>query len=279
MEIYYIGVDGGGSKTHALLLNQEFKIIAESFSLSANIRTNLDLAYTSITTAIDELVNSYQLNCAQIRIGVGIAGYSVATNLAILKERLEAKYPIVKLESDCHIACLAAHQGNDGAIVICGTGIVSYIISNGISKQIGGWGFPHGDLGGAAWIGLEICKLLCKAVDQIIPYSPLLKAVYSKFNQDTIQYKSWLLKATPAEFAIVARLIPDFIATDEDAQLIFKNGLDEIRHYIALMQKTKLPLKLVGGLSPFYLKHLQEEYKGLSLSTIAPAVGAIYLVK
>jgi len=277
LENLVIGVDGGGSKTHAVLLNQNGEIIDESFSSSANIRTNVDLAYLSITAVIEKLVKQYQIPLQLLEIGVGVAGYSVTANLHILQRRLEAKYPQVKLQSDCHIACLAAHHGQDGAILICGTGVVGYVIKNGTVQQIGGWGFPHGDLGGGAWLGLEVCQLVCKAADQVIPWSELLKAVYRKFNQNYAEYKLWLLNATPGDFADIARYIPDFMTTDVNARRIFARGMREIKRYLTILQRQGLTLKLVGGLAQFYLGPLIEGFPDLTISDTAPALGATYL--
>ena len=272
---YVIGVDAGGSKTHAIIVDKNNQIITESFAGPGNISKNIDVAYASITEAIDTLLLKYQVK----KIGIGVAGYSVKHNLHILEQKLVAKYPHVKIQSDAHIACLAAHDGLEGAILICGTGVVGYSIMAGNSQQLGGWGYPHGDLGGGAWLGLEICKLVCKAADKIIPWSPLLTIVYSRFNDDYTQYKMWLLSATPGDMAGVARSISEFLISDSNARKIFDCGAAEVSQYLQTLEKQSLPLKLVGGLAPFYLNVLQQDFPGLSLSTAVPAMGATYLVR
>ena len=174
---------------------------------------------------------------------------------------------------------MAAHNGLDGAILICGTGVVGYTIIGDNSHQLGGWGYPHGDLGGGAWLGLEICKLVCKAADKIIPWSPLLAAVYSRFNNDYMQYKMWLLSATPGDLAGVARNIGEFLASDSNAHKIFDAGVAEVSQYLQVLAKQALPVKLIGGLAPFYLQVLQQEFPELTLATVPPAIGAAYLAR
>ncbi len=278
MANYIIGVDAGGSKTHALLLNEQGQTIAESISGPANISKNVDLAYTSITDAISQLLTHY--GKLPFKLGVGVAGYSATVNREELQRRLHEKYAGCILHSDCHIACLAAHKGGNGAVLICGTGVVGYAIKGEHSFQLGGWGFPHGDLGGGAWLGLEVCKLVCKAADGVIAWSPLLKAVYSKFNQDYTKYKTWLLSATPGDFAAIARLsfITEFLVNDSNAREIFDRGIAEVTQYLEIIEKRSLPIKLVGGLASFYLKTLRYDFPELNLSEVNPAIGAAYLV-
>lgn len=277
---YIIGVDGGGSKTHAVLLDQSGGVLDESFFGSANIRSNVDLAYTSITSAVDSLVLKHTLNPQQLKIGIGVAGYSAVNARELLEQRLSSVYPNFTLQSDAHIACLAANQGHDGAIVICGTGVVGYSIQNNTATQFGGWGFPHGDLGGGAWLGLEICKQVCKAIDKVIPWSPLLEQTYQRFNNNHTEYKTWLLEATPADFGTIARKLSEFLEVDTSAQQILQRGVAEVAQYIAmiLVQAKQLPLSLVGGLAKSYLPLLSTEFPALRISDVAPAIGASYLV-
>ena len=273
MNNYLIGVDAGGSKTHAVFFDKD----SQSFAGPANISKGVDIAYNSITTAVDELIIGYDIK--DIQIGIGIAGYSVATNREALEQKLLKKYPNLKLVSDCHLACLAAHSGQDGAIMICGTGVVAYSIKNGVEHQLGGFGYPHGDLGGGAWLGLEVCKHVCKAIDDIIPWSDLLKAVYAKFDNKKDEFKYWLLSATPGDFANIARssFIVDFLKTDINAREIFTQGINEILGYIKVLKKNNLSIKLVGGVAPFYLEAIQKEYPDITLSDVPPVFGVKYL--
>lgn len=280
MESYIIGVDGGGTKTHAVLFKDN-KLIGESYSGAANIRSNLSLAIQSITQVIDELITKYGLMKADVAIGIGVAGFSVVEKREQLKQYLTERYANVVLSSDCHIACLAAHNAEDGAIVICGTGVVGYSIVANQGLQIGGWGFSHGDLGGGAWLGLEICKSMCKAIDQVIAWSPLLENAYQRFNTDANQYKSWLLNATPSDFAQLAKLLLQYQDSDANAQRIIIAGANEVQAYIHALhwQFPQLSIKLVGGLATIYLPYFKESLPDLEIANEAPAIGAYYLLK
>lgn len=278
MNKYYIGVDAGGSKTHAILFNSNFKQIDEAYSGSANIRISEAGAYLAISCVIDELISKHKIT--NVKIGIGVAGYSVISNRERLQQRLNEKYKSCIIQSDCHIACLAAHNRCDGAVVICGTGVVGYVIKNNTYTQIGGWGFPHGDLGGASYLGLEACKLICKAIDKVIGWSPLLKHIYNKFGGEPQKFKNWLLTATPGDFAKAASLMLSSYSNDIYAEAIFNDGVSEMRQFTKAIAdaSTGYPLKLVGGLAHIYYEALLEVVPNLELCEITPAIGAIYMV-
>ena len=158
--------------------------------------------------------------------------------------------------------------------------MVAYYIRDGVGEQIGGWGFPHGDIGGGAWLGLELIRLLCKAIDGVIPYSPILVEIFKRFNNDKEKYKVWVLKAKASNYAEIAKLIVDYIDIDDNAKEVFDFGVTEIRKFIQrVINKTQnLPLKLVGGLSPFYLAKLVKIYPWLTVCDQSAALGAVQLV-
>jgi glucosamine kinase len=271
---FYIGVDGGGTKTHAVLVDDNLKQIDEVYGGPANIATDVDMAFISICEAIDTLLNKHNLPVKHI--GIGVAGYSVIQNRNLILEKLQKKYANITLNSDCHIACLAAHNNKDGAIIICGTGVVAYSIYNGHGTQIGGWGFPHGDLGGAAYLGLEIARFLCKAIDELVPWSQTLKELYIDFfGQDKHKYKMWLINAKASDYARITQFV--FAKPiDKFSSSLLERGVNEISELIAVLQKNnpKGSIKLVGGLAKLYIDWLQKKYPKLELNHTAPAIGA-----
>lgn len=274
---YYIGVDGGGTKTHAVLTDQELKTLGETYAGPANINTDVEGAYISICTAITNLLARHGLSLNQVKIGVGVAGYSVIENRKLIINRLQDKYQGIVLNSDCHIACLAAHNNQDGAIVICGTGVVGYTIQNGRAQQLGGWGFPHGDLGGAAYLGLEVARLLCSAIDGVIPWNDTLNAVYHKFFlKDEQKCKTWLINAKPSDYAEITKFV--FSGTTNNfTDLLLNQGANEIVQFIIALRKNKqnLPLKLVGGLAKLYIGKVKQACPEVEVSYTTPAIGAI----
>ncbi|MCX8514178.1 MAG: hypothetical protein ORN24_01270 [Burkholderiales bacterium] len=276
---YKIGIDGGGSKTRAILLNSQQQIIDSYTTTSSNIRYDISLAYTAITTCIDYFLAKHGLTVTNTTIGIGIAGYSVAKNQTQLLLQLQHKYNVpIKLASDCHIALLAVHGNNNGAILICGTGVVGYIADNQQHTQIGGWGFPQGDLGGAAHLGLLVSQFLCQAIDKVIPWSPLLETLYRNLGAAPEACKAYLINAKISDFASLAQYIKHQ-NNDIYAQQIRNIGLINIRNYVMAIYKlnSQIQLSILGGLAPYYYPDLITEFPNLTLSTVEPAIGATLL--
>ena len=118
---FYIGIDSGGSKTHAILMDHNKKILSEALTGTGNISTDFYTAYQSIRHAIQTILNQYpHIMPSNIHLAIGVAGVSnpKATNLLITKisQILSKKFASFQLTSDCHIACLGAHNGQNGII-------------------------------------------------------------------------------------------------------------------------------------------------------------------
>ena len=65
----------------------------------------------------------------------------------------------VRFISDGLAACLGAHGGADGAIVVAGTGSIGVGLIGGRELRFGGYGFPISDEGSGADIGLQAIRL------------------------------------------------------------------------------------------------------------------------
>ena len=115
------------------------------------------------------------------------------------------------LDSDAYAACLGVHECQDGAIIIIGTGVVGYELYQNKRYVVGGWGFPQGDTGGGAWLGLEAVRLTFKNIDGRVEETPLLKAVFSYFDNDIGKIISWSTKARPVDFASLAPIVIEHI--------------------------------------------------------------------
>ena len=61
--------------------------------------------------------------------------------------------------------------------------------------KVGGWGFPHDDEGGGAWLGLHAVKITLKWLDRRLPESGLARAIYAYFAEDQQQLVTWANQA------------------------------------------------------------------------------------
>jgi len=290
IEDIFIGVDGGGTKSKVRIEDSEGRELGLAVGGPANIRLSVDGAWASIYSTIDQILRPLNISLEdphyRFHAGFGLAGCEMTDAYHAF---LNKKHPFktIKLISDAHAACRGAHQGQDGAIIIAGTGIVGYQTYNGTYSQVSGWGFPHDDEGGGAWLGLEASRLTFQWLDQRTEKSPLVEDIFAFFNQNFEEFIGWANRANSREYARLAPLVINHSQQEEIAavRLMKKaalavtriaNGLEKLRE----KQFEKFPCCLTGGIGPFIEPWLNEELR----STLVPrkagaSAGAILIIK
>ncbi len=266
----FIGIDGGGSKSKIRIEDSEGRLLGQSVSGPANIRLSVDETWRSIHMGMEEVLQPHGISLENknyhFHAGLGLAGCEV---VEAVQAFLNYSHPFktIQLNTDAHIACLGAHQGKDGAIIIVGTGVVGYQIEEGKGSRVSGWGFPHDDEGGGAWLGLQATRLTFQWLDHRIERSPLTEDIFAYFNRDQEQFVAWANRANSTEFAKLAPIVINHSQQEEVAavRLMKKAGhmIDKVTHALIKMRvhhKT-LPCCLMGGIAPFIEPWLNEELR------------------
>ncbi len=285
----FIGVDGGGTKSKIRIEDSNGHLLAQTFAGPANIRVSVETAWHSIYQGLQEALACVQLSLkdsnTRFHVGLGLAGVEItrACELFLQKPHL---FTTLKLISDAKAACLGAHSGRDGAIIIVGTGIVGYQIEEDHPIKSSGWGFPVDDEGSGAWLGLEAARLTCHWLDHRSESSPLTEDIFAFFNNDIEQFITWINEAQSGEFA---RLAPIVINHSQQEELVALRLMKKAAHAVERIgaslakmsvHKKLLPCCLCGGIAPFLEPYLNEELRNNLVPKDADAnVGAILLVK
>lgn len=146
-----IGIDIGGSKTHALLSAGD-TLLAEAFAGSANISS---IGQARAQHSIADLSRALQLQfpdheLAPEQIVVGAAGADTEQDRALLEVLVRTQWPNAAVHAvhDAGIV-LAAAGLSSGIVVISGTGTTAMAVTpNGATFRAGGLGHLLGDEGG-----------------------------------------------------------------------------------------------------------------------------------
>jgi glucosamine kinase len=286
----FIGVDGGGTKSKVRVEDSQHQLLGQAVSGAACIRISVDAAWQSIYAALDEILATHNISLQdknyRFHAGFGLSGCEVKEAYA---EFINRPHPFATLllTSDAHTACVGAHNGADGTIIIVGTGVVGYEIDAGKATQVGGWGFPHDDEGGGAWLGLEATRLTFQWLDRRVEKSPLVVDIFDFFERDLDKFVTWANRANSTEFARLAPLVINHSQQEEIAAVrIMKkaaHAVDRIGH--ALMKvhgstKKPLPCSLFGGIAPFLEPLLSDDIREVLVPRQADAnAGAILMVR
>ena len=159
----YLGIDGGGSKTSFLLVDEYYNEICHLESGPSNwLSVGADAAKQAITQGISYLTERPNIVCA------GFAGAARHDSAAFYKEVLESLIPEAQIiiESDAFIASIGAIGVDPGILLIAGTG--SIVIGRDKARnmfRIGGWGPYFGDEGSGFWIGREAVREALRSLD------------------------------------------------------------------------------------------------------------------
>lgn len=286
----FIGVDGGGTKTKIIVEDEAGLLLGQARSGPANIRNSVEQAWASIDAGVNEALTQAGIDQEDknyhFHIGLGLAGTEdpVASKTFLSRPNI---FTNLLLDSDAYAACLGVHDCTDGAIIIVGTGVVGYELYQGQRYVVGGWGFPQGDTGGGAWLGLEAVRLTFNNIDGRVEETPLLKAIFSYFDNDIGKIISWSTKARPVDFASLAPIVIEHIQReDPHAVELIERAAKEIDEIAAAMERRlpadhkPLPCSLLGGVAPFVQPKVGDALKNRLVPRKHDATkGAIYMIR
>lgn len=286
----YIGVDGGGTKSKLRMEDAAGNLLGHSVAGPANIRLSVEGAWESIYIALNEVLTLNNMSLEDknyhFHIGLALAGCEVKEACQSFLQKPH-HFKTLQLYSDAHAACVGAHQGKEGGIIIVGTGVVGYQIYKDKGSKVGGWGFPHDDEGSGAWLGLQAARLTFEWLDHRADKSPLVEDIFAFFNNDIETLTSFANRATSNDFARLAPLVINHSQQEEivAVRLMKKaaHAVDKIYHALLKVRDDKnliFPMCLFGGIAPFIEPWLSEDLKTCLVHRHADAtVGAILLVR
>ena len=166
----YLGVDGGGTKTRVILIDQQKKFVGEGISGPSNpLRVGFETAVSNIIEAVNSACDSVFRDPNDIfSATLGLAGVRREDVKARIRQRIAETFDVKKIEvvTDAEIALFGTTLGKAGVVIISGTGSICYgRDENGNSATSGGWGPIAGDEGSGIDIARQALKAIAKASD------------------------------------------------------------------------------------------------------------------
>ncbi|WP_287146293.1 BadF/BadG/BcrA/BcrD ATPase family protein [Aeromonas sp.] len=249
---FWVGVDGGGTHTRARIRDRTGKLLGEGRAAGSNLELGIEVAHANVLAAIAS---------ARITAGLGIEseqlmGVGLALASAELADcyhaMLAMPFPFasVRLTSDAFGACLGAFGGEEGAILIAGTGSAGLIYRHGQLHTCSGRGFPISDLGSGAWLGLRAIQqsLLCH--DGILPPSTLAIRLLDHFKRDQAEVVRWAARAIPADYGHFAPWVFDAASDGDDlANQLLDETCTQLHTLLEGMQQLGASqIVLLGGI-------------------------------
>ncbi len=259
----YLGVDGGGTKSQAILLNEEKRAISEGLSGASNpLRVGVETAVSNIFQAIDAACDAANKSRGDIVSATfGLAGVRRIDLRQRVRERLAQKLGIelVEVVTDAEIALYGTTLGNAGVVVIAGTGSICYGRNEaGETAIAGGWGPIAGDEGGGATIARRGLQAIAKASDGRGRLTKLSEAGVDYFRTSTpenLLVAIYSPQMDNAKIAGFARLVVETARKGDKIaiEILNESGLELGLAVNAVIKKLnlerkKIPIGYVGSI-------------------------------
>ena len=228
-------------------------------------------------------VSSLRL-AARLFAGSGCSGLAGATGPehCARVERAALPFASVTVDSDGCAACLGAHRGGDGGIVIAGTGSAGFALIKGQRFSLGGHGFVLGDQGSGAVMGRALLQQALLAHDGIVTASAATRAVMAQFHDTPAELVEWSRTALSRDYAaFTPRIFAAAAQGDKVALAIVHKAATGLASMARQLLRAGAPrLSLIGGLVPAITPYLAPDITAaLSAPLADPLEGALLLAR
>jgi N-acetylglucosamine kinase-like BadF-type ATPase len=175
---YFLGVDGGGTKTRFALLNAEKTLVAEAtLGTSYHPEVGIDGVRAVLGAGIREVLEKAGARAPQVEYAFfGLPAYgedsAVTPALAALPRAILGRDRCA-VDNDMVCGWAGSLGAEDGINIVAGTGSIGYGQRRGRSARAGGWGEVFSDEGSAYWVAVQGLNLFSRMSDGRSPQGPL----------------------------------------------------------------------------------------------------------
>lgn len=260
----YLGVDGGGSKTLAVIVDNEGRELGRGLAGSGNQSiVGTTQAALSIRAAVDAAVEAAGSVSADGAGGLhirkawlGMAGVDRPSDFEMLYPEVAGLADQVQLTNDAELL-LGALDNAVGIALISGTGSIALgRNAQGIVKRTGGWGHVIGDEGAGYEFGRQALIAAVRYADGRGPQTALLDLVMQEWNLKRVDDIIGIIypETNASQVARLSRQVFQAARSgDAVARKIIDEGAQDLALHIAVVAKGldlegRLPLALAGGL-------------------------------
>ncbi|HUP59348.1 MAG TPA: BadF/BadG/BcrA/BcrD ATPase family protein [Thermoanaerobaculia bacterium] len=278
---YYIGVDGGASKTAALVVDENGRTLGRGKAGPSNhLRVGIEVATRNVEHAVNRALVEAGVAIREIEYAwCGIAGADHPVHRQKMVDALHVFFPRGNfiVDTDARIALTAAVGFGHGVVIIAGTGSVAFgRNAAGDEARAGGWGPTLGDEGSGFWIAREGLSAIVRAHDgrgYATKMTDLLCIEYDMCSPEDLPRFVYAATTQADDIARYGKLVIEGAeAGDDVARDILARGGSELAECVLAvarrlhMADTDFPVAYVGGafhagellLNPIRLRLLRE---------------------
>jgi N-acetylglucosamine kinase-like BadF-type ATPase len=249
-EELFLGIDGGGTKTQAVITDSSFRILGEGNSGGSNpLRVGLDEAIAHVEEAVSDA-------CAEAGVKLGditsacaaIAGINHPIHYHTMKDALDRSIRLAALDlvTDAKAALQGALDGKAGVTIIAGTGSIAMGVNeSGEEARSGGWGPTLSDEGSGYDIARSALRAIISSFDGRSPRTVLAEKICRRLGIATPSDLPGVIYNSDSETVEIAGLaeLVDEAALEGDAvaiQILGEAGAQLGKLAVSVIRKLRL---------------------------------------
>jgi N-acetylglucosamine kinase-like BadF-type ATPase len=261
----FLGIDGGGTKTEFLLIDEAGRVLATHRSGSAYyLEIGLDALRAMLCGGIRATLTQASFGDSQPDFAfIGLPAYGEDSAMLPRLDGMAANALSTeryRCGNDMVCGWAGALAGRDGINIVAGTGSIAYGEFEARHARAGGWGELFSDEGSAYWIAREGLTLFSHMSDGQVPKSALYELVCAHFQLGTdLDLCARVYGPPPLErsaLASLASLVTQAARAGDAAagHLLERAGqalaslVDAVREQLNVPSNVVLPVSYSGGL-------------------------------
>ena len=246
---YYLSIDGGGTKTKAVLIDENYTVLYDDTFGRCNYVVSGKEVITEILegilSGIEVMTGLKQTDISQAFFAV--AGFNdIPEDVEIIENMVATAFPNLKitLGNDTENALVGSLGGKDGINIVCGTGSIGLGVNEkGEYIRSGGWHHLFGgDEGSGYWIA---CKLILNYTRQsdgrdkkTLLYEYMNDKYDLKDDSDILKLIIYEWEESREKIAGLAKEVYELAKlNDEVATNIYKNAAKELADIAIAIKK------------------------------------------
>ncbi|MET4562531.1 N-acetylglucosamine kinase [Lysinibacillus parviboronicapiens] len=261
--MYVLAIDGGGTKTSAVICDEHGCIYAKVITSRSN-PTAMDAKSFELT--IHNLLQKLQAQNPQIFAALhscfaGMAGVKERQAEekvnAIIRQYVD-KTTAVVIENDALIALYAGTLGQEGIVQIAGTGAITMGYDNQRNyHRVGGWGYLFDDEGSGYDLGIQALKAVFQSYDQRAKPTALTDVLLQHFSMEHVPQLIESIYGKGHPRSVIAPLSRYVFQVADQGDAVANSLIQEacVKYYTAIKacydymtwEQTNIPVVLAGG--------------------------------
>jgi N-acetylglucosamine kinase-like BadF-type ATPase len=245
MNQYFLGVDGGGTKTAFLILDGAGRVCARHAETgSYHVQIGIEGLRVLLERGVASVVKNAGLQRdALTNVFFGLPAYGedsrITTELDRLPERIlgHTRYTC---GNDMVCGWAGSLACKDGINIVAGTGSICYGERSGRSARAGGWGEIFGDEGSAYWIAVQGLNTFSRMSDGRMAKGPLHALIRAEYGvADDLDVSGLVMGVARDTIAAVSRQVSLAAeAGDSAAQQILNLAARELAILVAATRRA-----------------------------------------